>query len=103
MISRCSGDNRINARRTSSPRSFSCNATSGSLAGSATVASIFSSKSAPSVRRRHADRALWRAIDINHVEKNLAQEVLGKRLIADEPKKPTIDVGPMPREQGVHR
>src|SRR5262249_41899271 len=34
MTSRCSGDNRINARRSSSPRSFSCNATSGSFAGS---------------------------------------------------------------------
>jgi hypothetical protein len=27
-----------------------------------------------------------------HIEKNLAQEVLGKRLIADEPKKPAVDV-----------
>jgi hypothetical protein len=51
-------DNRINARRTSSPRSFSCNASSGSFAGSAMVASIFSSTSAPSIRRRRADRAL---------------------------------------------
>src|SRR6476646_3091976 len=102
MTSRCSLDNRINARRTSSLRSFSCNASSGSLAGSAMVASIFSSNSAPSIRRRRADSALWRAIDSNHVEteerhwevtrltphieKNLAQEVLGKRLIADEAK-----------------
>ena len=38
-----------------------------------------------------------------HIEKNLAQEVLGKRLIADKPKKPAIDVGPMPSEQGLHR
>jgi hypothetical protein len=34
-----------------------------------------------------------------HIEKNLAQEVLGKRLIADEPKKPAVDVGPMPGEE----
>jgi hypothetical protein len=26
-----------------------------------------------------------------HIEKNLTQEILGKRLIADEPKKPTIE------------
>jgi hypothetical protein len=38
-----------------------------------------------------------------HIEKNLAQEVLGKRLIADEPKKPAVDVGPMPSEQSLHR
>src|SRR6266511_3047499 len=38
-----------------------------------------------------------------HIEKNLAQEVLGKRLIADEPKKPAVDVGPMPGEQSLHR
>jgi hypothetical protein len=29
------------------------------------------------------------------VEKHLAQEVLGKRLIADKPKKPAVDVGPI--------
>src|SRR4029077_18210020 len=50
-----------NARRKTSARSFSCKAASGSFAGSATVASIFSSNSA-SVRRRRADRALCRAI-----------------------------------------
>ena len=38
-----------------------------------------------------------------HIEKNLAQEVLGKRLITDKPKKPAVDVGPMPREQSLHR
>ena len=38
-----------------------------------------------------------------HIEKNLAQEILGKRLMADEPKKPAVDVGPMPREQSLHR
>jgi hypothetical protein len=37
-----------------------------------------------------------------HIEKHLAQEVLGKRLIADEPKKPAVDVGPMPGEQSLH-
>jgi hypothetical protein len=62
------GDNRTNARRTSSPRSFSSNASSGLFAGSAMVASIFSSNSAPCVRRRRADSALWRAIANNHVE-----------------------------------
>ena len=82
------------------------------------VALIFSSNSAPSVRRRRADSALWRAIDeprrdrgavleairlTPHIEKNLAQEVLGKRRIADKPKKPAVDVGPMPREQSLHR
>ena len=30
-----------------------------------------------------------------HIEKNLAQEILGKRLTADEPKKPAVDVGPI--------
>src|SRR5262245_32798772 len=40
--------------------------------------------------------------DATHRE-NLAQEVLGKRLIADEPKKPAVDVGPMPGEQSLHR
>jgi hypothetical protein len=44
------------------------------------------------------------AIDMTpHIEKNLAQEVLGKRLIADEAKKPAVDVGPMPGEQSLHR
>jgi hypothetical protein len=38
-----------------------------------------------------------------HIEKNVTQEVLGKRLIADEPKKPPVDVGPMPSEQSLHR
>jgi hypothetical protein len=38
-----------------------------------------------------------------HIEKNLAQEVLGKRLIADEPKKPAVNIGAMPREQNLHR
>jgi hypothetical protein len=38
-----------------------------------------------------------------NIEKNLAQEVLRKRLIADEPKKPAVDVGPMPGEQSLHR
>jgi hypothetical protein len=38
-----------------------------------------------------------------HIEKNLAQEVLGKCLIADEPRKPAVDVSPMPREQNLHR
>jgi hypothetical protein len=38
-----------------------------------------------------------------HIEKNLAQEILGKRLIADKPKKPAVDVGPMPDEQSLHR
>jgi hypothetical protein len=38
-----------------------------------------------------------------HIEKNLAQEVLGKRLIAHEPKEPAVDVGPMPGEQSLHR
>jgi hypothetical protein len=36
------------------------------------------------------------------IEKNLTQEVLGKRLIADKPKKPAVDVGPMPGEQSLH-
>src|SRR6059058_2457737 len=40
--------------------------------------------------------------DATH-RKNLAQEVLGKRLIADEPEKPAVDVGPMPGEQSLHR
>ena len=31
-----------------------------------------------------------------HIEKNLAQEILGKRPIADEAEKPAVDVGPMP-------
>jgi hypothetical protein len=38
-----------------------------------------------------------------HIEKNLAQKVLGNRLTADEPKKPTVDIGPMPGEQSMHR
>jgi hypothetical protein len=38
-----------------------------------------------------------------HIEKNLAQEVLGKRRIANETKKPTVDIGPMSREQSLHR
>ena len=38
-----------------------------------------------------------------HIEENLAQEVLGKRLIAHKPKKPAVDVGPMPGEQSLHR
>ena len=38
-----------------------------------------------------------------HIEKNLTQEVLSKRLITDEPKEPTEDVGPMPGEQNLHR
>src|SRR5258706_466013 len=58
---------RVNARRSSSSRSFSCNATSGSSAGSAMVASIFSSSSA-SVRRRHAASALWRGKLLNHFQ-----------------------------------
>src|SRR5262245_59360465 len=114
MTSRCSGDNRINARRSSSPRSFSCKATSGSFAGSAMVAPI-SSFNPASVRRRRADSALWRAIDISHVETEdrhwkrpawrhtSRKTVLGKCLIADEPKKPAVDVSPMPREQNLHR
>ena len=73
------------------------------------MVSIFSSSSTPYVPRRRADSALWRAIDINHVEteerrwKRPAQEVLGKGLIADEPKKPAVDVGPMSGEQSLHR
>ena len=37
-----------------------------------------------------------------HAEENLAQEILGKRLIADEPNEPAIDGGPMPSEQSLH-
>jgi hypothetical protein len=37
------------------------------------------------------------------IEKNLTQEILGKRLIADKPKKPALDVGPMPDEQSLQR
>jgi hypothetical protein len=37
------------------------------------------------------------------IEKNLTQEVLGERLIADEPKEPAVDGGPMPGEQSLHR
>jgi len=33
-----------------------------------------------------------------HIEKHLAQEILGKRRIADEPKKPAVDVSSMPSE-----
>jgi len=51
--------------------------------------------------RRRSDKEATRLTP--HIEKNLAQEVLGKRLIADEPKKPAVDVGPMPGEQRLHR
>jgi hypothetical protein len=37
-----------------------------------------------------------------HIEENLAQEVLGQRLIADEAKELAIDGGPMPSEQSLH-
>jgi hypothetical protein len=37
-----------------------------------------------------------------HIQKNLAQKIFGKRLMADEPKEPAIDRGSMPSEQGLH-
>src|SRR5262249_17479023 len=117
MISRCSGDSRINAWRSNSPRSFFCKAASGSSAGSATVASIFSSSSA-SIRRRRADNALKRAMDIIHVE---TEERPSKRsawrqtsrntslnrssasvVYVDEAHQPAVDGSPMPGEQGLH-
>jgi hypothetical protein len=38
-----------------------------------------------------------------YIEKNLTQEVLCKRLVADEAEKPAVDLGPMPSEQSLQR
>src|ERR1700741_4545177 len=117
MIWRCSSESWIVAWRSSSPRSFSCKVDSGSFAGSATVASIVSS-SAGSVRRRPAESALKRAMDISHVdteeralelirllphvEEDLAQKVFGRSLVSDKAKEPAIHGGAVPREERVH-
>ena len=44
-----------------------------------------------------------RPLEATRLTPHIEKTSLGQRLIPDEPKKPAIDVGPMPGEQGLHR